>query len=112
MGLSTCAALATRRRHLPSHSHSSMILSSVRLLRFAFLPLVALCGALALVAQEAAPAPAAKNPVAPHLPVWEAGLGDFSEAAYRYAVEQVFQQWERTNGRELKPGEKHKVGLK
>lgn len=83
------------------------------LARFArfFLLSAALCSAAsALHAQEAAPA--AKPVVAPKLPVWDANLGDFSDSAYRYAVEQVLQAWERANGRELKPGKKHKVGLK
>ncbi|MBA3850433.1 MAG: DUF362 domain-containing protein, partial [Opitutus sp.] len=53
-----------------------------------------------------------KPVAAPPLPVWEARLPDFSDAAYRYAVEQILQEWERTNDRELKPGAKRKVGLK
>jgi hypothetical protein len=78
---------------------------------FRFLLSLAACSAAAVLVAQDAP-PATKAPVAPKLPVWEAGLGDFSDAAYRYAVEQVLQAWERTNGRELKPGAKHKVGLK
>lgn len=84
-----------------------MILNPLRLV---WLSLVASLGALALTAQDAAPT--AKAQAAPRLPVWEAALGDFSDAAYRYAVEQVLQEWERANGRELKPGAKRKVGLK
>ena len=86
-----------------------MILPVSRFLRS--LPLW-LALAVAAHAQEAAPAPAAKPVAAPLLPVWEAKLPDFSEAAYRYAVEQILQEWERANGRELKPGAKRKVGLK
>jgi len=52
------------------------------------------------------PAPAARQPV------WEAQIGDFSDAAYRYAVEQMLQGFEQTSGRSLKPGAKGKVGLK
>jgi hypothetical protein len=74
--------------------------------------MLALAAALIAPAQEAAPTTAVKTAEIPVLPVWEAKLPDFSDAAYRYAVEQILQQWERTNGRELKPGEKKKVGLK
>lgn len=79
--------------------------------------MVASLSALIASAQDSAPAtstpPAPAKPVAaPDLPVWEVGLGDFSEAAYRYGVEQILQQWERANGRQLVPGAKKKVGLK
>jgi hypothetical protein len=87
-----------------------MIFRSAPLLRVLLLCLAVGCGALSVTAQEAAPS--AKSLVAPSLPIWEAGLGDFSDSAYRYAVEQVLQEWERANGRELKPGAKKKVGLK
>lgn len=87
-----------------------MTLRSFRLLRLVPSVLAALCGALGLVAQDAATG--TKKAAAPQLPVWEANLGDFSDSAYRYAVEQVLQQWERANGRELKPGAKKKAGLK
>lgn len=56
-------------------------------------------------------APAAPAPAVP-LPVWEFGLSDFSEAGYRYAVEQLLQDYERKMGRPLVPGAKKKVGLK
>ncbi len=49
---------------------------------------------------------------APSSPVWEHRLVDFSDADYRYAVEQLFQDFERTSGRKLVPGPKKKVGLK
>jgi hypothetical protein len=65
-------------------------------------------GAAALAARAADPAPAP----APRLPVWDVALPDFSDAAYRYAVEQVLQRWEAANGRELRPGAKRRVGLK
>jgi hypothetical protein len=45
-------------------------------------------------------------------PVWEHRLSDFSDADYRYAVEQVLQDYEHTTGRKLVPGAKKKVGLK
>lgn len=91
-----------------------MTLSSVRFFRSLSLLAAAIaCAALPLRAQEAAPASGGAKPVAaPQLPVWEARLPDFSDAAYRYAVEQILQEWERANGRELKPGAKKKVGLK
>lgn len=44
--------------------------------------------------------------------VWEHGLSDFSDAAYRYAVEQTMQEFERTTGRPLGPGAKRKAGIK
>ncbi len=49
---------------------------------------------------------------APTSPVWEHRLVDFSDADYRYAVEQLFQDFEHTTGRKLVPGAKKKVGLK
>ncbi len=48
----------------------------------------------------------------PASPVWDYRMVDFSDADYRYAVEQLFQDFERTTGRKLIPGEKKKVGLK
>ncbi len=97
-----------------------MTLFSARGLRLLSLSL-SLAGIVAARAQQSengaaptpAPAPAAAKPVAaPQVPVWEARLPDFSDAAYRYAVEQVFQQLERTNGHPIAPGKKKKVGLK
>jgi len=46
------------------------------------------------------------------VPVWEHHMADFSDADYRFAVEQLFQDFERTTGRKLEPGAKKKVGLK
>lgn len=68
------------------------------------LPLLLAC-AVALRAAE----PAA--PVSP-LPIWEHRLGDFSDADYRYAVEQLLQEFERASGKSLVPGPKKKVGIK
>ncbi len=95
-----------------------MTLFSARGLRLLSLSL-ALVGVVPARAQQSengaapTPAPVAAKPVAaPQVPVWEARLPDFSDAAYRYAVEQVFQQLERTNGHPIAPGKKKKVGLK
>ena len=49
---------------------------------------------------------------APVAPVWEHRLVDFSDADYRYAVEQMLQDYERTSGHPLVPGPKKKAGLK
>jgi hypothetical protein len=49
---------------------------------------------------------------APAAPVWEHRLVDFSDADYRYAVEQLLQDFEHSTGRALIPGAKKKVGLK
>ncbi|MDP1580356.1 MAG: DUF362 domain-containing protein [Candidatus Didemnitutus sp.] len=64
-----------------------------------------------LAQTEAAPATAKPAPL-PNLPVWEANLSDFSEGSYRYAVEQMLQEFERSTGRALNPSTKKKVGLK
>jgi hypothetical protein len=61
---------------------------------------------------EAAKAEAPKPAPAPRAPVWEFQLTDFSDAAYRYAVEQMLQAYERKSGRALTPGAKKRVGLK
>lgn len=58
---------------------------------------------------RAEPAPRA---VAEPPRVWEFRLNDFNDAAYRYAVEQMLQDFERKSGRPLVPGAKRKVGLK
>jgi len=50
--------------------------------------------------------------VTPPAPVWEHRLVDFSDADYRYAVEQLLQDFERSSGRQLIPRAKKKVGLK
>jgi hypothetical protein len=65
--------------------------------------LLAPFAALALWAQEATPAA--------H-PIWEHKLTDYSDGAYRFAVEQMIQQYERTANRQLVPGAKKKVGIK
>ncbi|WP_438483266.1 DUF362 domain-containing protein [Oleiharenicola lentus] len=49
---------------------------------------------------------------APVAPIWEHKLADFSDADYRYAVEQLLQDFERQSGKKLEPGPKKKVGLK
>jgi hypothetical protein len=65
--------------------------------------LLALAGSVAL---RAAP------PATPTAPVWEHRLNDFSDADYRYAVEQMLQDYEQATGKKLVPGAKKKVGLK
>ncbi|AOS45209.1 hypothetical protein Verru16b_02287 [Lacunisphaera limnophila] len=62
-----------------------------------------LLAAVGLTAAEPAPAPGL---------VWEHGLGDFSDAAYRYAVEQTMQAYEQNTGKPLVPGAKRKAGIK
>ncbi|HWA28625.1 MAG TPA: DUF362 domain-containing protein [Lacunisphaera sp.] len=54
----------------------------------------------------------AAEPTPPAAPVWEQRLTDFSDADYRYAVEQLLQDFERTAKRPLVPGPRKKVGLK
>ena len=49
---------------------------------------------------------------APSLPVWDQKLSDFSDGDYRFAVEQLFQSYERSLGHKIVPGAKKKVGLK
>ena len=67
--------------------------------------------ALILAALTGVVLPAAESPVIPAT-VWEQKLSDFSDADYRYAVEQLLQDFERTAHRPLVPGAKKKVGLK
>ena len=67
--------------------------------------------AFVLAALTVAALPAAE-PTPPLAPVWEQKLSDFSDADYRYAVEQLLQEFERTAQRPLVPGPKKKVGLK
>ena len=75
-----------------------MTLPSARFLRFfLLLPLAGVAFAAAALAQET-PAPAAdvgtaaaKPAPLPDHPVWEMRLSDFSDAAYRYAVERMLQ---------------------
>ena len=74
------------------------------------LPCLLALAALAAGALAAQPA-AAPRPAGPPR-VWEFRLNDFSDAAYRYAVEQMFQDYELKSGRPLTPGRKNKVGLK
>lgn len=73
-----------------------------------FLPLAALALLPGLL--PAAEVPAKAPP--PRPTVWEFRLNDFSDAAYRYAVEQLLQGYERESGHALTPGRKKKVGLK
>lgn len=54
----------------------------------------------------------AAGPAVPPASVWEQKLSDFSDANYRYAVEQLLQDFERTAHHPLVPGPKKKVGLK
>jgi len=54
----------------------------------------------------------AAAPTPPQAPVWEQKLTDFSDGDYRYAVEQLLQDFERTTHHPLVPGRKKKVGLK
>ncbi len=72
------------------------------LLLSTFLVLAGIPGA-ALRAAAPAPPPSA---------VWEHRLSDFSDGDYRYAVEQLIQEFERAAHRPLVPGPKKKVGLK
>lgn len=51
-------------------------------------------------------------PAPPTAPVLEHRLSDFSDADYRYAVEQTLQEYERISGRALVPGERRKAGIK
>lgn len=68
------------------------------------IPVVALaCAVRAVSAEPAAPA----QPV-----IWEHTMADFSDANYRYAVEQMIQSYENASGHKLVPGPKKKVGLK
>jgi len=72
---------------------------------------IALLPATLVVNGQPAPAasPAAK---APQAPVWEAHLPGFDEASYAREVDALFDNFEKTSGRKLAPGEKKKVGLK
>ena len=58
------------------------------------------------------PEPVEGRPATAQAPVWEHKLSDFTDADYRYAVEEVLQDYEKTTGRHLVPGAKKKVGLK
>jgi hypothetical protein len=88
-----------------------MTFSSVRILRPSALLLVGIL--LLPLALRAAEKSAAEKPAsAPPQPVWDYLLPDFSDAAYRYAVEQMLQDFEKRTGRQLVPGAKRKVGLK
>ena len=52
------------------------------------------------------------SPPPPPNPIWEHQLTDYSDADYRFAVEQLIQQFEKENHRQLVPGPKKKVGIK
>ena len=67
---------------------------------------------LLLLASLAALALRAQDATAPANPIWEHKLTDYSDGAYRFAVEQLIQQYERTANRQLVPGAKKKVGIK
>ncbi|MBI2497533.1 MAG: hypothetical protein HYV75_06315, partial [Opitutae bacterium] len=62
--------------------------------------------------QSAGQTPGGQQPATVPAPVWECRLVDFSDADYRYAVEQLLQNFEDTTGRKLVPGVRKKVGLK
>ena len=65
-----------------------------------------------LLSLAAAAARAADPAPAPVSTIWEHRLADYSDADYRFAVEQLFQDYENTSGKKLVPGTKKKVGLK
>lgn len=69
--------------------------------------LILLAGCLPVFAVEPPAGPVEAPPV-----IWEHALKDFSDANYRYAVEQMLQSYEQASGRKLVPGAKKKVGLK
>jgi hypothetical protein len=79
-----------------------------------FLQKTALVLALAAVGAHAQSKPASPEagPAAAMHSVWEHRLSDFSDADYRYAVEQILQDYETATGKKLVPGAKKKVGLK
>jgi len=68
-----------------------------------------LAGVAGLSAADVAPAPVAQ-PVSPV--IWEAKLGDFSDAIYAKRVEQLIESFEASIGQKLTPGAKGRVGLK
>jgi hypothetical protein len=66
-----------------------------------------------IIALSLGPALSAAEPAnAAGTSVWEHKMADFSDGNYRYAVEQLLQEYERTASRPLVPGEKKKVGIK
>jgi len=67
---------------------------------------------LAPFAALALPASAADAAAAPLAPIYEHKLTDYSDADYRFAVEQLIQEFEHTSHRALVPGPKKKVGIK
>ena len=71
------------------------------------LVLLSLAGVAAVRADDLKLSPAPKAN-----PIWEHKLTDFSDADYRFSVEQLIQEYERTNNRKLVPGPKKKVGIK
>lgn len=75
------------------------------------LPLSRLLALFILAGFTAAQADQAAAPVAPPV-VWEHALTDYSDADYRYAVEQMLQSYEQAAGKKIVPGAKKKVGLK
>ena len=89
-----------------------MILTNFRKLLPPLLALALLPAGARLSAAEPAKTEAGKPVSAPVLPVWEVGLGDFSDTSYRAAVETLLQDYEHRLGHRLVPGAKKKVGLK
>jgi hypothetical protein len=72
-------------------------------MRLLFAPLLSL-----LLAASLSGAPAPKAP----LPVWQARLSDYGEAAYAQQVEKLISTFEEATGKKLVPGAKKRVGLK
>jgi hypothetical protein len=75
-------------------------------MRSLFLSLVVSLLAVALPGLRGAPPAPALAPILEHK------LTDYSDADYRFAVEQLIQVYERNLGRQLAPGPKRKVGIK
>ena len=100
-----------RPRHFGDHARHCMTPPLTKILRFLGFTVAALGATLAVAAADKLAVPA-KLPPPPRLPVFEKTLKDFGDADYRYAVEQLFQDFEQRTGRSLSPGAKNKVGLK
>lgn len=91
-----------------------MTLPSARLSRwFAALLMLAASAAAGAPAPGEPDKPAATKPEpAQRQPVYEFQLRDFSDADYRYAIQQMFGEYEQRTGHKIAPGAKKKVGLK
>jgi hypothetical protein len=74
--------------------------------------LLSLSALLFAAAFAAGPLLAANEVATPAPTIWDHKLVDFSDAGYRYAVEQLLQEYERSNHHPLVPGAKKKVGIK